>query len=111
MYGPLPAVWSSSQAEAWSPPVSWVLASFESTTLAMVLVSTDRNPPGLAVLGILKTTVSGSIALTLSVIRPPTPVIRKAGELLIAITRLIDHTTSSAVMGLPLANLLPGCSL
>src|SRR5260370_21906130 len=95
MYGPLPAVWSSSQAEAWSPPVSWVLASFESTTLAMVLVSTARNPPGLAGLGILQTTIIGTIALTRAVVRPPTPGIRNAYELLIAVTPLIDHASSA----------------
>ncbi len=79
----------------------------------MLLVRTARNAPGLAVLGRLICTVSGSTAVTLSAVSPATSVNRNAGGGggWIVSSRLKEYTTSSAVMGLPLANLLPGWSL
>src|SRR3981081_855478 len=77
----------------------------------MVKVRIDRKPWVLAVFGRLTTTVLASEALTLSGFSCAMSVKRKAGDLLSLMARWIEYTTSSAVIGLPLANFWPVLSL
>src|SRR3981081_2133252 len=77
----------------------------------MVKVRIDRKPWVLAVFGRLTTTVLASEALTLSGLSCAMSVKRKAGDLLSLMARWIEYTTSSAVIGLPLASFWPVLSL
>src|SRR5947207_7070183 len=111
MNGPLRAEWSRRYAEPGSPPLSFDFTSCESTTPPIVKVRIVRKADALAVFGRLKTTVVGSVALTLSAFRPAMSVKRNAGDLFSLIARWTEYTTSSAVRALPLANFCPDLSL
>src|SRR6266511_1414933 len=111
LYGPLPAEWSRSHADPESPAVSCAFTSFESTMPPTVKVRIERKPWGLAVFGMLTTTVLASVALMFSALSPAMSVKRKAGDLFSLMTRWSEYTTSSAVRALPLANFTPDLSL
>ena len=82
-----------------------------STTAAVLKVKTERQTVGLTELGIFSSSVAASTAVMFSLAIPQTSVNRNAGDLLMSMARPHENTKSSAVTGLPLANLAAGFSL
>ena len=82
-----------------------------STAAATVKPIVDKNTPKPVILGNLTTNVPASGALIFSFFRPMMSVNKKAGDLFNSIARVQEYNTSSAVTGLPLANLAFAFSL